>query len=287
MLRYPAKGRRLAQTIATASRPTSLTSTVGPRFPQPSQLIQRLNPLYTSSSRDYSTLICSHCNSRRLSYRLARRIPHIMTLSKRVVSSKSDRPLEERLDGAKVAHDHDHAHDHAHDHGHDHSHGLFSTHKHDHSEGAEQLVKAWSAGKLDRGTKITLLGRWDVLRILPFSPILIAGLGSNVALTVAKGLAGLLMNSASLLAEAGHSLSDLLGVSGRWMTQRVRPDAQDFVTLATWRISRRLPTDAFPWGYSKFETFGTLSVSVILVGGAIGIGLHSYHVSNDWYFLSE
>ena len=39
------------------------------------------------------------------------------------------------------------------------------------------------------------------------------GLGSNVVLTAGKGLAGLWMNSASLLAEAGHSLSDLLGVS--------------------------------------------------------------------------
>ncbi|OCF33617.1 mitochondrial protein with role in iron accumulation [Kwoniella heveanensis CBS 569] len=107
-------------------------------------------------------------------------------------------------------------------------------------------MQAISSGRIDRGTRITLLG-----------------LGSNVALTVSKGLAGLWMNSASLLAEAGHSLSDLLG---------------DFVTLATWRISRKAPTDNFPWGYSKFETFGTLSVSVILVGGAIGIGLHSYHV---------
>lgn len=88
------------------------------------------------------------------------------------------------------------------------------------------------------------------------------------------------MNSASLLAEAGHSLSDLLGVSlvkNRWCSVLTRP--QDFVTLATWRISRKSPTDAFPWGYSKFETFGTLTVSVILVGGAVGIGLHSYHVS--------
>ncbi|WVR08473.1 hypothetical protein IAU60_005528 [Kwoniella sp. DSM 27419] len=107
-------------------------------------------------------------------------------------------------------------------------------------------MQAFSSGKLDRGTRITLIG-----------------LGSNVALTSLKGLAGVLMNSASLLAEAAHSLSDLLG---------------DFVTLATWRISRKAPTDAFPWGYSKFETFGTLSVSVILVGGAIGIGLHSYHL---------
>ncbi|WWD08503.1 hypothetical protein V865_006615 [Kwoniella europaea PYCC6329] len=143
-------------------------------------------------------------------------------------------------------HSHDNHHDHEHDHDHDHHHGIFHTHVHDHSEGAEQIMQAISSGKLDRGTKITLLG-----------------LGSNVALTLSKGAAGIWMNSASLLAEAGHSLSDLLG---------------DFVTLLTWRISRRPATDSFPWGYSKFETFGTLSVSVILVGGALGIGLHSYHL---------
>ncbi|WRT70541.1 uncharacterized protein IL334_007539 [Kwoniella shivajii] len=141
---------------------------------------------------------------------------------------------------------HSHELDHEHGHDHDHHHGLFHTHVHDHSDGAEQIMQAISRGRLDRGTKITLLG-----------------LGSNIALTATKGLAGIWMNSASLLAEAGHSLSDLLG---------------DFVTLATWRISRRPATDNYPWGYSKFETFGTLSVSVILVGGAIGIGLHSYHL---------
>lgn len=56
------------------------------------------------------------------------------------------------------------------------------------------------------------------------------------------------------------------------------PYTKDFVTLATWRISRKAPDDRFPWGYAKFETCGTLAVSVILVGGAIGIGLHSYHL---------
>lgn len=81
-------------------------------------------------------------------------------------------------------------------HDHEHKHGIFSTHHHDHSEGAEQLITALSSGRLDRGTKVTLLG-----------------LGSNVVLTAGKGLAGIWMNSASLLAEAGHSLSDLLGVS--------------------------------------------------------------------------
>ncbi|WWC72424.1 uncharacterized protein I206_106386 [Kwoniella pini CBS 10737] len=169
----------------------------------------------------------------------------------------ASRPKRVNINAAKVNRRHNgtksskipstHAQDHDHGHGHDHSHsGIFHTHVHDHSEGAEQIMQAISKGKLDRGTKITLLG-----------------LGSNIALTLSKGAAGLWMNSASLLAEAGHSLSDLLG---------------DLVTLATWRISRRLPTDNFPWGYGKFETFGTLSVSVILVGGAIGIGLHSYHL---------
>lgn len=92
-------------------------------------------------------------------------------------------------------HSHSHSHSHSHEDGHSHSHGIFSAHHHDHSEGAEQLITALSSGKLDRGTRVTLLG-----------------LGSNVVLTAGKGLAGLWMNSASLLAEAGHSLSDLLGV---------------------------------------------------------------------------
>ncbi|ORY35865.1 cation efflux family-domain-containing protein [Naematelia encephala] len=174
-----------------------------------------------------------------------------VTMSRRVASSKSTPPTSSSSSTHSHTHSHssttkDHVHNHDHDHDHDHAHGIFHTHAHDHSEGAEQIIKALSSGRLDRGTKITLMG-----------------LGTNVGLTITKGLAGLWMNSASLLAEAGHSLSDLLG---------------DFVTLATWRISRRSPTDRFPWGYSKFETFGTMSVSVILVGGAIGIGLHSYHL---------
>jgi hypothetical protein len=61
-----------------------------------------------------------------------------------------------------------------------------------------------------------------------------AGLASNVGLTVTKGVAGIYMNSASLLAEAGHSLSDLLGVSPHghlliiplsyWISARGRAD---------------------------------------------------------------
>lgn len=55
-----------------------------------------------------------------------------------------------------LGHQHDDKHEHEHDH--DHEHGLFHTHVHDHSEGAEQLMEALSSGKIDRGTRITLLG---------------------------------------------------------------------------------------------------------------------------------
>jgi divalent metal cation (Fe/Co/Zn/Cd) transporter len=65
------------------------------------------------------------------------------------------------------------------------------------------------------------------------------------------------LNSAALIADAGHSLSDLVS---------------DVVVLCTWRISRRPPTYRYPYGYGKFESVGSLVVSILLIGGALGIG---------------
>ncbi|KAG8722183.1 hypothetical protein FRC08_005932 [Ceratobasidium sp. 394] len=150
------------------------------------------------------------------------------------------------------AHSSKHGHEHGHEeHSHSHSHGLFHSHSHGHGhgpEGASEVIKALS-GQGDRGSTITLIG-----------------LASNVVLSGAKGIAGVYLNSAALVADAAHSLSDLLG---------------DFVTLACWRISRRPPTDAYPYGYGKFETLGTAIVSLFLVGGAAAIGLHSYTMLLD------
>jgi divalent metal cation (Fe/Co/Zn/Cd) transporter len=49
----------------------------------------------------------------------------------------------------------------------------------------------------------------------------------------------------------------------------------DFVVLISWRLSRRPPSQRYPFGLAKFETLGTGLVSVLLIGGAIGIGSHS------------
>ncbi|EPQ57495.1 hypothetical protein GLOTRDRAFT_38570 [Gloeophyllum trabeum ATCC 11539] len=154
-------------------------------------------------------------------------------------------------------HDHDHEHEHEHEHGHEHeaghkhSHSIFSTHTHsieERGQGAERIMQALKGGG-DRGSQITLVG-----------------LFSNVALTASKGAAGWFMNSASLLAEAGHSLSDLLG---------------DFVTLFCWKLSRRPPSERYPFGFAKFETLGTTIMSLLLIGGALGIGYHSYYLLVD------
>ncbi|KAL4250733.1 Cation Diffusion Facilitator Transporter [Abortiporus biennis] len=126
------------------------------------------------------------------------------------------------------------------------------THTHSHEEGhshdAEKIVEALKGGG-DRGSRITVIG-----------------LISNIGLTGAKGAAGWYMNSASLLADAGHSLSDLLG---------------DFVTLFCWKLSRRKPSELYPYGFGKFEVLGTATVSLLLTGGAIGIGLHSWSLLAD------
>nr|AMM70775.1 CDF metal transporter 4 [Russula atropurpurea] len=135
-------------------------------------------------------------------------------------------------------------HDHEPSNTHSHSHGIFGghSHDHDHDNHGGGLIETLQSGG-DRGSRVTLVG-----------------LGANVILTSAKGAAGWFMNSAALLADAGHSLSDLLG---------------DFVVLFSWRLSRRPPSRRYPFGLAKFETVGTGIVSILLIAGAIGIGSHS------------
>lgn len=92
------------------------------------------------------------------------------------------------------------------------------------------------------------------------SRVTIIGLVANIGVTGVKGAAGWYMNSAALLADAGHSFSDLIG---------------DIVTLFCWRLSRRPPSERYPYGYAKFETVGTLAVAFLLIAGGFGIAVHS------------
>ena len=55
----------------------------------------------------------------------------------------------------------------------------------------------------------------------------------------------------------------------------------DFVTLFCWKLSRRPPSDKYPYGFGKFEVLGTTTISLLLTGGAIGIGIHSWSLFSD------
>ncbi len=82
----------------------------------------------------------------------------------------------------RMGHGHHHHH-HGHDHGHDHDHG----HSHAHATPPE---------------------RWDAVFAI--------GIALNLVYVVAEGVAGWLFDSVALLADAGHNLSDVLGLAVAW-----------------------------------------------------------------------
>ncbi|RMX64631.1 hypothetical protein KXD40_009196 [Peronospora effusa] len=86
------------------------------------------------------------------------------------------------------------------------------------------------------------------------------GIWLNVVLSGLKGAAGVTFHSSGLLADAVHSISDLVS---------------DFVTLVSLKYCTRPPDALQPYGYGKFETIGALSVSLLLIGGSMGILVHS------------
>ena len=90
--------------------------------------------------------------------------------------------------------------------------------------------------------------------------ITVVGMLSNIGLTVVKAVAGVLGNSVAMLADAVHSVSDLL---------------TDFVTLWASKVSHK-PRDAdHPYGHGKFESLGALIISGLLVATGVGIGWHA------------
>ncbi|MGT2436535.1 cation diffusion facilitator family transporter [Bradyrhizobium betae] len=124
--------------------------------------------------------------------------------------------------GSHDHHGHDH-HDHAghaHDHGHDHGHG--------HVHAPASFGKAFAIG-------ITL----------------------NTALVVAEAIYGYLGNSTALLADAGHNLSDVLGLVVAWCA-----------SIA----ARRAPSGRFTYGLRASTILAALANAVFLLvaTGAIG-----------------
>lgn len=92
------------------------------------------------------------------------------------------------------------------------------------------------------------------------------GMFVNVAMAATKGVVGTAIHSSALVADAAHSLSDLLS---------------DVVTLWSVRVARLPPDPKHPYGYGKYEAVGSLSVGAILVLCGFGIGADGLQVLQE------
>ena len=123
------------------------------------------------------------------------------------------------------------------------------SHQHHHHDNTYLI----STNKKDAGVRITRVGLYV-----------------NFCMAMGKGLGGYFLNSQSLVADAFHSLTDLVS---------------DFLTLATVSWSLKPPSSKFPGGYGKIESLGSLGVSSLLLAGGIGLGWHSCESLYSQFFL--
>jgi len=84
------------------------------------------------------------------------------------------------------------------------------------------------------------------------------GVAVNLLLSVGKLGVGITAHSSALVADAGHSLSDLVS---------------DFITLWSVNVARLPPDEDHPYGHYKFEAIGSLFLSLTLLatGGSVGL----------------
>ena len=85
------------------------------------------------------------------------------------------------------------------------------------------------------------------------------GLIANLLLAIAKGFIGTISHSSALIADAGHSFSDLLS---------------DIVTLWAVRMAGIPKDENHPYGHGKFETVGSFVVALMLIFTGIGVAWH-------------
>lgn len=78
----------------------------------------------------------------------------------------------------------------------------------------------------------------------------------NVVLVFVKGVAGVVAHSPVMVADAVHSLSDLVS---------------DVVTLLIMRVASQPPDEEHPYGHGRFETIGTVALATALLLVAAGI----------------
>jgi cation diffusion facilitator family transporter len=105
--------------------------------------------------------------------------------------------------------------------------------------------------------------------MLPGKRVTWIGAIVNLGLFGLKWLGGILGHSQALIADAVHSLSDLL---------------TDFITLLGVHYSQKPRDHKHPYGHGKIETLSAFGVGLILILTALGIG---YSAAKSIYFHTD
>lgn len=123
-----------------------------------------------------------------------------------------------------------HHHDHEHDHDHDHEHGSAHSHRHGHHGHSHAPAH--------------------------FGRAFAVGMALNLAFVIGEVIYGVFGHSLALLADAGHNMSDVLGLAAAW--------------LAAW-LGRKAPSARYTYGFRRSSILAALAnaTSLLLVTGAI------------------
>src|SRR6201981_1497371 len=92
-----------------------------------------------------------------------------------------------------------------------------------------------------------------------FGTAFAVGIGLNLTFVAVEFGYGVLANSVALMADAGHNLSDVLGLVIAWIASV---------------LTRRAPSSRYPYGLGGSSILAALfnAVLLLLAGGALGIG---------------
>ncbi|KAI4301368.1 hypothetical protein L6164_034655 [Bauhinia variegata] len=86
------------------------------------------------------------------------------------------------------------------------------------------------------------------------------GLGADIGLAAGKALTGYLSGSTAIIADAAHSMSDVV-LSG--------------IALWSYKVAKAPKDKEHPYGHGKFETLGALGISCMLLATGGGIAWHA------------
>ena len=97
----------------------------------------------------------------------------------------------------------------------------------------------------------------------PGIKVTFVGIVANLTLSVIKFIGGIFGNSTAMVADAVHSVSDLL---------------TDGIVLVTHKIGQKPKDEDHPYGHGRAETLGTTAVGFFIISAGIGLAYEAWNI---------